>query len=565
MLIMPVLAAPGTAMKLAKGNLTVTESGNEILVQLGGFPSGTQCTNQTCVLEYTVQNGTAKAGTDFNVIDSSGRLVWNFGESGIKSIRIQIIDDTESEGDEAFTINNSCNCDEIPQIESVITVTIADNDGSPAPGASPIDGVLQSIAPTEPAAEVGSVIETICPQQIAAVDLQRDCDALVGDALEGNSDSAGEALLQVTPDSAGAPVDASQNSIAAQTRNVGARLSALRRGATGFSLSGLSFDIDGNHISGEFLSGLLYEETEGGSASADALGFSRLGFFINGDISYGDKDAGSNEDGFEFDTQGITLGIDYRFTDNFILGGALGYSTTDTDIDAQGGELDTDAYVGTLFGTYYQSEQLYIDASINYGNSDYDQERRVRYTLSDGTTVDQTWRADYDGDQLAVTLGAGYQLNRDAFSFTPNGRLQYIEADVDGYREGNASNPSLDGSGWGLEIDDQTLTSFTLGLGGQINYAVSQSWGVLFPYASFEWVHEFEDQNEIVSGRFLGDPGATTFRLPTDTVDQNYFNLGVGVSALFSRGSAAFLNYQTVLGYDDLEHHSVNAGVRFEF
>ena len=169
------------------------------------------------------------------------------------------------------------------------------------------------------------------------------------------------------------------------------------------------------------------------------------------------------------------------------------------------------------------------------------------------------------GEQLALTLDAGYEIRHEALTFTPSGRLQYIKAEVDGYREDNVANPNGEGSGWGVEIDNQDFKSFTLGLGGQINYAVSQSWGVLLPYGSFEWVHEFDDQNEIVSGRFLGDPSGTTFRLPTDAVDQNYFNLGVGVSALFSRGNAAFLNYQTVLGYDDLDHHSINAGVRFEF
>ena len=64
------------------------------------------------------------------------------------------------------------------------------------------------------------------------------------------------------------------------------------------------------------------------------------------------------------------------------MGAALGYSNTDTDIDANGGKLDTDGFVGTLFGTFYHSDTIYIDGSISYGDSNYDQERRVSYSLS---------------------------------------------------------------------------------------------------------------------------------------------------------------------------------------
>jgi hypothetical protein len=146
-------------------------------------------------------------------------------------------------------------------------------------GPSPIEGKLQDIAPTAPAAEVGSVIEIVCPQGIASSALQRDCNALVGSALGGDS-NAGDALLEVTPDDASTALDTSQNSLTVQTGNINARLTALRRGAVGIDLSGLNFNTDEHYIPGSFLS-KLYDSATGGSASADTLGFSRLGLFIN--------------------------------------------------------------------------------------------------------------------------------------------------------------------------------------------------------------------------------------------------------------------------------------------
>jgi hypothetical protein len=39
---------------------------------------------------------------------------------------------------------------------------------------------------------------------------------------------------------------------------------------------------------------------------------------MNGSVRWGSKDATSRESGFDFDSQGVTLGADYRFTDTFV-------------------------------------------------------------------------------------------------------------------------------------------------------------------------------------------------------------------------------------------------------
>ncbi len=54
---------------------------------------------------------------------------------------------------------------------------------------------------------------------------------------------------------------------------------------------------------------------------------------MDGRINYGDKDQTQNQAGFDFDTIGITGGVDYRIRDNFVVGAALGYSQIETDFD----------------------------------------------------------------------------------------------------------------------------------------------------------------------------------------------------------------------------------------
>lgn len=424
-----------------------------------------------------------------------------------------------------------------------------------------INESLSQAAATPPQREVGRVIGTICPKGIVSEELQRDCNAVVGGAIGGDPGSA-TALDNVTPDEASAPLDASQTSINVQTRNIAARQAALRRGAGGLSVSGLGFYKDGRRIGAADLPG---QRPRGGAAAADGSGdFGRLGVFINGTVSGGDRDPTANEEGFDFDTYGVTLGVDYRVSDDFAAGLALGYDNSEIDLDAEGGGLDSDTLSLTLYGVYYPTANVYLNGSLSFGGSKYDQERAIRYALADGTTVDQRAISDFDGDQWSFSVDGGYELSNGPWTYGPLARLQYIKAEVDGYRE-RMSDPDASGSGWGLAIDEQDFESLTFSLGGQVSFASSQSWGVLQPTLRAEWVHEFEDDTDFVVGRFLGDPSGEQFRLPTDATDANYFNLGVGVSAVFARGSSAFLFYQATLGFDDLSYYSLGAGVRWEF
>jgi hypothetical protein len=53
--------------------------------------------------------------------------------------------------------------------------------------------------------------------------------------------------------------------------------------------------------------------------------------------------------------------------------------------------------------------------------------------------------------------------------------------------------------------------------------------------------------------------------VPTNNPDRNYFNLGAGLSATFTRGVSAFVYWETVLGRQNFTANSFTGGIRFEF
>lgn len=463
------------------------------------------------------------------------------------------------------------------------TITVTGDDGAIATivatttavvggiGQDDIDDAMQAIAQTPPQRAMAAAISAICPAGVAEPQLQEDCNAMVGGSLApGGSplvDQASVALGQVTADQASAPVNASQTSIQSQTRNVGTRIAALRGGASGFSSRGLSINIDGQNLPGGQLADEMMRTlgtAHGGAAGSDtAMDFGRWSVFVNGSIGVGDKDRTDNVAGYDFDSIALTLGADYRFSDNLVAGAALGYSRNDTDLDANGGDLEADGVSLSLYGTYYQESGLYLDGIFNYGRNDYDQRRNIRYTI--GTVdVNQAALSDFDGNQWSAAFGGGYSMSRGALTFGPTARLEYVKTDVDGYQE-RMRDPTAPGGGWAARINSQEVESFNIQLGGEVSYAMSTSWGVLLPNVQLEWVHEFEDGAQNVVGHLVQDTSRTLFSLPTDVLDEDYFNLSLGLSAQFAQGRSGYIQFRKLLGYSDLDAYTIAAGFRMEF
>jgi outer membrane autotransporter protein len=332
---------------------------------------------------------------------------------------------------------------------------------------------------------------------------------------------------------------------------------ALRRGARGVNLDNLTFNLRGESLSGGSLAAGFPQagDSGGGAGADDTYDFERWGIFVNGNIDWGSKDRTSNEDGFDFNTLGITAGVDYRFAEGLVLGIALGYGDTSADIDSNRGDLDAKAWSGTLYGTYYATDHFYLEGSAMYGWGDYDQTRNISYSLLEQS---RKANADFDGNQYALMFGAGYDVIRGGGILDLYGRVRYVRADIDSYRERGAL-------GLDLNIDSQEATSFLSILGVNYTRSVSTSWAVLVPQGLFEWAHEFDDGDDEVSGFFSNDPSRIPFALATDKFDSDYFRMGLGLGAQFGQGRTAFVSYEAAIGLNSYREQNVSLGLRLDF
>ncbi len=384
----------------------------------------------------------------------------------------------------------------------------------------------------------------------------------------GNPDEVIEALEQILGDEAEAQNNAAFNVAAAQFDNLKARIAALRSGTNGSSFGGLALQGGNGSVPLSFASTVL-NATETAAAPAEVgSDFDRWGFFATGTIGDGDRDPEGGSSGFDFETRGLTAGVDYRYSDSLIFGAALGYASNDTQIGANRGELETTGWSISGYSTFYKGDSWYADGVLTYGSNQYDIRRNIAFSLATpgGTpsAVNQVNTASPDGSQFSASFTGGRDFQRGAWSVGPYARWQYTTVDFEGYTE-TVSNPGTPGQGLTLTVNDREIKSMQGVLGGKASFTMSTAWGILIPHFQFEYVREFKDDPDALTSTLVFDPTGTQIAVSGSEIDQSFMNLGLGLSAVFTNGRSAFLYYEKLLGQQGTSKDSIAIGIRIEF
>ena len=404
-----------------------------------------------------------------------------------------------------------------------------------------------------------SELSSPTPQQ---ADLLARCQELSASAGVDASATA-DALETLLNKTAEAQTTAAAVAIDAQIHNIQTRLLALRSGTAASNANGLSFTGPGGTISlGSLLGAFSNEAAE---PAADS-GFSRWGFFATGNIGRGEARSNSTSPGYDYDINGITAGVDYRLQDNWLLGGALGYTRQDTDLADDSGEVGFNGWSASAYSTYSFKQSWYVDGVLTYGHNQLSIDRVIRYTLDlpggGSTSIDQLASGDPDGTLFSAALTFGGDFHHQAWAFSPYGQVVYSRIDFDAYEE--SMRPGA-GSGLALAVEERRITSLAGILGTRVSVNHSTNWGVVAPTASLEWNHEFRSDPTATIARFLYDPTETSFSVSGQSLDSDYLRLGIGLTLVASHGRSGFVFYQRTLAREGQSQDELSLGLRIEF
>jgi outer membrane autotransporter protein len=462
--------------------------------------------------------------------------------------------------------------------ESFITLLVTDDLGNSSSdavlisiSAAPLIPLLSELPGLTPnQLSVARALDSLCPR-LSTLGSQRSltegesallrrCNAVT---FGSTSSEQVRALDEISPQDLNATRTQALSLSRSQLANVSDRLLALRAGAKGLSFAGLNLRVGDEAVpladAAKGLRTLLGGGASADAAEPDSLLDARLGLWVRGNYSFGDKQGTHADHGFDSDQWGMMGGADFRFSPRFVVGGALGYGKSEITFGARhSGGLDTDAITGSLYATMYSEGGFYADAILNYVRSSHDSERRIHFSEG-GIDVIADAKAAVEGTTVGSAFAFGYDWAIGGFTIAPNLGYNYLSTTIDSFREDT-------GQGLDLLFDAQKYASATGNAGLRISYAWKTPIGVIQPQIRGEFIREFLTGEESFGVRFANDPFDDTPRIivQSEIPDRSYWRLAMGLAAQFKYGVSGFVEYQRLESLRYFNYADVAVGVRFE-
>ena len=274
----------------------------------------------------------------------------------------------------------------------------------------------------------------------------------------------------------------------------------------------------------------------------------RWEFFAQAQFSSFETDTKTDSAMFDFDTNGVFAGADYKTSAETIVGIAFGADNGEAKIHNGGGKIESSdlrftAYFGKTF-----NDRFYLNAGTQLGYANYDVKRKTDYGNARGDTH------GLSGGVFAET-GALLTLSEKENIFAmPYIGLAYTHSQIDGFEE----------DGTEKAFDADTIKGDSL----RARIGCGFSWG--FDLAGTDWrlgldlaySHDFlgdEVDVEVMSkgGDFIAE---TAKALPEDV-----FSAGPTLNVNLNSTMSIYGGYTFSTGTDAYTNHSANLGFRMRF
>lgn len=392
-----------------------------------------------------------------------------------------------------------------------------------------------------------------------------DVREAAGIVLENN-------LLAIAPDETTAIAFVAPEIAKGQSKNLGGRLAEMRSGIPGGTISagGLTFMSQGVPLSFGSLASLLGvddEESARNEEQRTLLGGTRLGLWINGTLGSSDSNRREANAGFKSDTWDLTGGVDYRFTDQFFAGVAIGYSSMNADYAGEQGSLDANAKSLFVYSGYSLPNGLGFDASVSAMRSDYTQKRVIELFALDpsGTSYHSLGRDIATGDprvdQYGANLGLTYTIMRGTWTIAPQAQYSVLRTTYKAFRERGPSD-------FNLSYAERRSNSQSFSVGSYFDRSFATSVGAFRPYLrAFYFADSGTSKDLLTSFVLAGSDGSQEpLSLSMQEPDRRYgtAEIGLGFSRPIGTRTVDFnFGYLQTFSFQDLDRWALRFDVRF--
>jgi uncharacterized protein YhjY with autotransporter beta-barrel domain len=311
--------------------------------------------------------------------------------------------------------------------------------------------------------------------------------------------------------------------------------------------------------------------------------------FFSLDFLRQDQKQTDYQDGRDANNVTLSLGLDHRLGAKGVIGAMARYTVQAGDIDA-GGDVESHAAGGTVFGSWYPVAGMFVDVSTNLDTAHAETRRLVAreetavfppgpsYGYIDPVTgelvivtpppVVKVYYAippvlatsDTDSREAGASVQAGYDASFGRLSVGPRAGWRWKKSTTDAFVESGATPMTL-------AFDKQKQISARTTLGMQTSMATNTQAGVLVTQVNMDWIHEQRSDRKLISARFAEDyrPDPTILRFLTQAPDRDFFEARLSLISVLPNGGSIFVSVSSSFGNPLMNQYGATFGIRAEF
>lgn len=290
----------------------------------------------------------------------------------------------------------------------------------------------------------------------------------------------------------------------------------------------------------------------GGPAAGQSRPFS---VFLEGGYSNANRSAGTGTPGLDGDDAGsLTVGGEYRISQNILVGAAFNYASPSTNLDSLGtsgfARTDLTSYQIAGFASF-NYPHWFADAAFGYGFDSYHTER---------TGIVDTLQSDHSGDTLFAAAKGAYlfDLGTTGVRAGPLGILSYDKVWVDRYTE--AGDPLL-----AQTVHAQGADSLVGSVGVQVRRDVSVAGHVVSPFLNLTADRQFFGGRLSLITAQTYAPDLTVTTKVGGYGAHTYGQVATGASVDIGGGFSAMVNGAATFARAYGNDYLLNGGIKYSF
>jgi len=313
----------------------------------------------------------------------------------------------------------------------------------------------------------------------------------------------------------------------------------------------------------------------GGMATAtltqDALGHIGLGLagdeFGNGWSLFASAQTGRLdhhgtrfESAFDSRNNAVTLGVDRRLSDRWVVGAVLTHVRERVDYRGSISRLDGRQSGMLLFANRSWGEWRF-DAYLGGSSGSADILRGIRYAVPVAgnamAVIDTSAQASPDIRRRQAGVAMDWLGRRGGWDIAVGGGFDYGRKQMGEYIESG-------GQGLALRLPKRNAYQRIVNGEARFGRTVSTNWGVWQPSAQIGWRHAITDSAERSSIRFVDDPLEYAVEFDAQPDDRGWGEFALTSSFTLTHGHSGFIEYRQRFAHDYLDDRVLSLGWRIE-